>query len=323
VSCDVAGQANCREASVPDVIECRGLSKRYGSTVAVDRLDLTVAAGQVFGFLGRNGAGKTTTMRMLLGLIQPTAGQAWLNGRQIPDPGGLASVGAMIEEPASYPWMTGRRNLEVLALSGPPLAGGRGQITAVLDRVGLSAVAGRKVKTYSQGMRQRLGLAGALLRDPTVLLLDEPSNGMDPAGIKEFRTLLRTVAAEGATVFLSSHLLAEVEQVCDEIAVLDGGRLVEQGRVADLTTARTQVRVILSSGDQPAARLLLGRWPVQAIGTDGLLVETASGRAVNEALGRGGVWAHQVLLERPGLEETFLQLTGTTTGEVGHAAAAG
>ena len=306
---------------MPDVIRCRGLGKRYRSTVAVDSLDLTVEAGQVFGFLGRNGAGKTTTIRMLLGLIRPTAGQAWLNGRQVPDPAGLASVGAMIEEPASYPWLTGRRNLEVLALCGPPLRAGRHQVTAVLDRVGLASVADHKVKMYSQGMRQRLGLAAALLREPTLLLLDEPSNGMDPAGIKEFRTLLRSLADEGTTVFLSSHQLAEVEQTCDEIAVLDGGRLVEQGRVAGLAAARTRVRVILNAGDQPAARALLDRWPLQAIGADGLVVGTSSGREVNEVLGRGGVWAHQVLVERPGLEETFLELTGTTTEEARRAAA--
>jgi ABC-2 type transport system ATP-binding protein len=245
---------------MPDVIRCQGLGKRYGSTVAVDSLDLTVEAGQVFGFLGRNGAGKTTTMRMLLGLIRPTAGQAWLNGRQVPDPAGLASIGAMIEEPASYPWLTGRRNLEVLALCGPPLPAGRHQVTAVLDRVGLGAVADHKVKTYSQGMRQRLGLAVALLREPTLLLLDEPSNGMDPAGIKEFRTLLRSLAGDGTTVFLSSHQLAEVAQVCDQVAVLAEGRLVHQGRVEDLAT----------DGD---------------------------------------------------LEETFLQLTGTTTEEARRAAA--
>jgi ABC-2 type transport system ATP-binding protein len=227
----------------------------------------------------------------------------------------------MIEEPASYPWLTGRRNLEVLALCGPPLRAGRHQVTAVLDRVGLASVADHKVKTYSQGMRQRLGLAAALLREPTLLLLDEPSNGMDPAGIKEFRTLLRSLADEGTTVFLSSHQLAEVEQTCDEIAVLDGGRLVEQGRVAGLAAARTRVRVILNAGDQPAARALLDRWPLQAIGADGLVVGTSSGREVNEVLGRGGVWAHQVLVERPGLEETFLELTGTTTEEARRAAA--
>jgi ABC-2 type transport system ATP-binding protein len=307
---------------VPEVIRCRGLGKRYGSTVAVDSLDLSVGAGQVFGFLGRNGAGKTTTMRMLLGLVRPTCGQAWVNGRPLPGHGGLAGVGAMIEEPAFYPWLTGRRNLTVLALSGPPLPAGADRITAVLGRVGLAEVADRKVKTYSQGMRQRLGLAVALLRGPSLLMLDEPANGMDPAGIKEFRTLLRSLADGGTTVFLSSHQLAEVEQVCDEIAVIDAGRLVEQGLLADLTMARTRVRVIVRPGDQPAARALLGRWPLLGLGPDWLTVGTASGREVNEALGQGGVWAHQVLVERPGLEETFLELTDAGTREAGHAPAA-
>jgi ABC-2 type transport system ATP-binding protein len=219
---------------VSEVIRCRGLTKRYGSTVAVDGLDLTVEAGQVFGFLGPNGSGKTTTMRMLLGLVRPTAGRAWLNGRRLPDPEGLARVGAMIEEPALYPWLSGRRNLEVLALCGPPLPHADA-IDRALDRVGLTPVAGRKVKAYSQGMRQRLGLAAAILRDPTLLLLDEPTNGMDPAGIREFRSVLRSISGGGTTVFLSSHLLAEVEQVCDRVAVLHAGRLVEEGRIAELT----------------------------------------------------------------------------------------
>ncbi len=208
-----------------EVIRCEGLTKRYRHTVAVDRLDLSVQAGQVFGFLGRNGAGKTTTLRMLLGLIRPTAGRAWLNGRPVPDPGGLALVGAMIEEPAFYPWLTGRRNLEILARSGPPLQAGRGDpVAAALHRVGLDEVRAGQVKTYSQGMRQRLGLAVALLRQPPLLLLDEPSNGMDPAGIRGFRSLLRALADAGTTVFLSSHLLAEVELVCDQVAVLHHGR---------------------------------------------------------------------------------------------------
>ena len=224
------------EASRTGVITCRGLTKQYRGTVAVDGLDLSVGAGQVFGFLGPNGAGKTTTLRMLLGLIRPTAGEAWLNGRRAGSPGGLAGVGAMIEEPAFYPWLSGRQNLAVLALTGPalPAAAGSDPVGAALDRVGLTAVAGRKVKAYSQGMRQRLGLAAALLRRPSLLLLDEPANGLDPAGIREFRTLLRSLAAGGTTVFLSSHLLGEVEQTCDRAAVLHEGRLIGQGPVADL-----------------------------------------------------------------------------------------
>jgi ABC-2 type transport system ATP-binding protein len=194
-------------------------------------------------------------------------------------------------------------------------------VGAALDRVGLTRVAGRKVKGYSQGMRQRLGLAAALLRRPSLLLLDEPANGLDPAGIAEFRTLLRDLAGEGTTVFLSSHLLAEVEQVCDQVAVLRAGRLVEQGPVAGLATARPRVRVSLDPDDLPAALSLLARWPARADGPGDVLVEGADGRAVNETLGRGGIWARQLTLARPGLEETFLSLTETTDPEVGSAAA--
>jgi ABC-2 type transport system ATP-binding protein len=301
---------------VTEVIRCKGLTKRYGSTVAVDGLDLAVEAGQVFGFLGPNGSGKTTTMRMLLGLVRPTAGRAWLNGRPLPDPEGLSRVGAMIEEPAFYPWLSGRRNLEVLALCGPPLPH-TDTIDDALDRVGLTPVAGRKVKAYSQGMRQRLGLAVALLRDPALLLLDEPTNGMDPAGIREFRSLLRSLADGGTTVLLSSHLLAEVEQVCDRIAVLHAGGLVEEGRIDELTAAMGWVRVVLDPADQAAARGRLAGWPLRTDGPDALLVDRARGREVNRALGSGGVWAEQITVERPGLEEAFLHLTGdsgVTTG---------
>ncbi|MEV5754202.1 ABC transporter ATP-binding protein [Actinoallomurus sp. NPDC052308] len=301
------------------VIRCEGLTKRYGDTVAVDRLDLAVGGGQVFGFLGPNGSGKTTTMRMLLGLITPTAGRAWVNERPLPDPDGLARIGAMIEEPAFYPWLTGRRALEVLALHGPPPRR-RDAVAAALDRVGLSTVADRKVKAYSQGMRQRLGLAAALLRDPALLVLDEPTNGMDPAGILEFRALLRALADDGMTVFLSSHLLAEVEQVCDRVAVMNRGRLVEQGPVAGLSTVRRRARVVLDEADRDRAREALAgrRFRTDAPGT--LLVEEADGREVNEVLGRAGVWAREILVERPGLEEAFLTLT--VAEEDGHATAA-
>ena len=233
-----------------EAIRCQGLTKRYGSTVAVEGLDLAVETGQVFGFLGPNGSGKTTTMRMLLGLVRPTSGRAWLNGAPLPDPDGLFRVGAMIEEPAFYPWLSGRANLEVLALCGPPLPR-PDALDRALDRVALAPVAGRKLKAYSQGMRQRLGLAVALLRDPTLLLLDEPTNGMDPAGIREFRSLLRSLADDGTTVFLSSHLLGEVEQVCDRVAVLHAGRLAKQGPVAELTSAGGLEETFLRLTDGP------------------------------------------------------------------------
>jgi ABC-2 type transport system ATP-binding protein len=296
-----------------EIIRCEGLTKRYGTTLAVDGLDLSVAAGQVFGFLGPNGSGKTTTMRILLGLVRPSGGRAWVNERPLPDPDGLARIGAIIEEPAFYGWMTGRRNLRTLALHGPPLPD-PASLDRALERVGLSAVADRKVKAYSQGMRQRLGLAAALLRDPALLLLDEPTNGMDPAGIRELRALLRSLAAGGTTVFLSSHLLAEVEQVCDRVAVVNGGRLVEEGKVAELAAARKVVRAVVDEAVRDTAFRLLTRWPVRTEGSDTVVVENADGREVNETLGRGGIWARQIRVERPGLEEAFLRLTG----EEGH-----
>jgi ABC-2 type transport system ATP-binding protein len=290
-----------------DVISCAGLTKRFGSAVAVNRLDLEVSSGQVYGFLGPNGAGKTTTIRMLLGLIAPSAGQIYLLGRRLPDPRAVAQVGAMIEEPAFYPWMTGRVNLEVLGATG----GDRvpGEVARVLSLVGLSDVAARKVKTYSQGMRQRLGIAAAMLGRSPLLIVDEPTNGLDPAGIREVRGLLRGLAEEGTTVFLSSHLLAEVEQVCDRVAVIVGGRLVEEGVPAMLGTIRRRVRVEVAATDAQAAARLLARWPARHANGQ-FLVEHDSGRDVNGVLVAGGVVAESVTVERPGLEDRFLEITG-------------
>ena len=291
------------------VIECQGLTKHYRRVTALAGLDLTVEAGMVFGFLGPNGAGKTTTLRILLGLVTPTSGRARLNGRPVPDPAGLAGVGAMIEEPAFYPWLTGRANLAVLARSGPAGA----SIGRALAQAGLAELADRKVKGYSQGMRQRLGLAVAMMRQPSLLLLDEPANGLDPAGMAEFRALLRSLADGGTTVFLSSHLLAEVEQVCDQIAVIQSGRLVSQGPAR----AAARVMVLVAPAERDAAVAALARWAARADGADGVLTDTADGRAVNQALGQAGIWAQQILLERPALEAAFLSLTGETHAAAG------
>jgi len=289
-----------------DVINCENLTKRFGPAIAVSELDLTVSSGQVYGFLGPNGAGKTTTIRMLLGLIAPSGGQIRLFGRRLPDPRAVARAGSMIEEPAFYPWMTGRMNLEVLAATG----GGSvpGEVDRVLGLVGLGDAA-RKVKTYSQGMRQRLGIAAAMLGRPPLLIIDEPANGLDPAGIREIRGLLRGLAAEGTTVFLSSHLLAEVEQVCDRVAVIVGGRLVEEGAPAALGAIRRRVRVEVATADTQAAARLLTRWPAR-YGNGQFLVEHDSGRDVNGTLLAGGVVAESVTVERPGLEDRFLEITG-------------
>jgi ABC-2 type transport system ATP-binding protein len=289
-----------------DAICCEGLTKRYGDTVAVDNLTFTVPSGLVYGFLGPNGAGKTTTIRMLLGLVTPTAGRAWLLGHLLPDPATVARCGALFEEAAFYPWMSGRANLEVSAMTGG--RPDRGRVAELLDLVDLAREAGRPVKAYSQGMRQRLGLAAALLNHPPLLVLDEPTNGLDPAGIREVRQLLRRLADEGTTVFLSSHLLAEVEQVCDRAAVVVAGRLVEEAPIGQLGATRRRVRVVVSEADAPAATGLLARWPVITAGPV-FFVDHPIGRDVNEVLAAGGVVAESVTVEHPGLEERFLELT--------------
>ena len=239
-----------------EVIGCRSLTKRYGDTFAIREIDLSVHEGEVFGFLGPNGAGKTTTLRILLGLIKPTAGSAWMNGRAVPDPRGLSEVGALVEEPAFYPWLSGIANLRVLSRVGAPLS--RPAMADALERAGIATAARAKVATYSQGMRQRLGLAAALMRRPRVLLLDEPTNGLDPIGIRDLRSLLREVSEEGTTVFLSSHLLTEVEHLCDRVAIVNRGRLAAVGSLDELGRDVPIVRVTVDPADEARALAILG-----------------------------------------------------------------
>ena len=288
------------------MITVEHLTKHYGRVAAVDDISFEVPKGEILGFLGPNGAGKTTTIRMLLGLIGPSAGRIELLGRRLPDPKAVARVGSMIEEPAFYPWMTGRQNLRVLAAAGGGCAAS--EVTRVLSLAGLGDVAARKVKAYSQGMRQRLGIAAAILGRPPLLIIDEPTNGLDPAGIREIRLLLRDLAADGTTVFLSSHLLAEVEQVCDRVAVIVGGRLVDEGTPATLGAIRRRVRVGVDAADSGAAGRLLARWPARRM-DGGFLVEHDSGREVNGVLVQGGVIAESLTVEQPRLEDRFLEIT--------------
>ncbi|MFD0823585.1 ABC transporter ATP-binding protein, partial [Micromonospora zhanjiangensis] len=220
-------------------VRTTGLTKRYGEITAVDALDLAVPAGQVYGFLGPNGAGKTTTLRMLLGLVRPTAGTVRVLGRP---PGRLAGVGALIEGPAFYPYLSGRDNLRVLArYTGT----GRARIETVLEMVDLADRGADRYAGYSLGMKQRLAVASALLKNPRLLILDEPTNGLDPAGMADMRALVRRLGAGGCTVLVSSHLLGEVEQVCDRVAVVADGRLVAESTVADLRGG-TSLRVSAS-----------------------------------------------------------------------------
>lgn len=291
------------------VIETTALSKRYDSVVAVDRLALRVREGEVYGFLGPNGAGKSTTLRMLLGLVRPTAGTATVLGCAPGAPGGLARLGAMIEGPALYPYLSGRDNLRVVAGHAGVAAS---RIGAVLEEVGLSSRAGDRVAAYSMGMKQRLGVAAALLKDPELLLLDEPTNGLDPAGMAEMRDFIRSLGADGRTVLLSSHLMGEVEQVCDRVGVIRDGALVAEGTVEELR-GRAGLRVRA----EPAAEAVrvIGAVPgVEAVTrVDGRLevaVDVARAPAINRALVEAGVEVSELYADQASLEHVFLELTG-------------
>ncbi|WP_328397736.1 ABC transporter ATP-binding protein [Streptomyces sp. NBC_00390] len=302
------------------VIETHGLTKRYGGgQLAVDRLDLRVPGGSVFGFLGPNGSGKTTTIRMLMGLIEPTAGRAEVLGSPVPRSVRkvLPQVGALIEGPALYGFLSGRDNLVRYDCADPTAdpRTRRTRVAAALDRVGLSAAAGKKAKAYSLGMKQRLGLAAALLQPRKLLVLDEPTNGLDPQGMREIRSLVRELAADGTTVFLSSHLLDEIEQVCTHAAVMAQGRLITQGPVAELAAGARGRLAVLTPDPADAARVLKEQG-VTEVRVDGENVtgelpdqdtETA---AINAALVRDGVRVRGFGLERASLEDAFVALTG-------------
>jgi ABC-type multidrug transport system ATPase subunit len=302
---------------VTAVIATRGLVKRYGRLRAVDGIGLDVREGDVYGFLGANGSGKTTTVRMLLGLVLPTSGEIELLGERMPRAGRrvLPRVGALIEGPAHYGHLSGRENLALLDASG---RGGswrtrRRRIDEVLDQVGLGGVGRRPVKAYSLGMRQRLGLAGALLRRPELLVLDEPTNGLDPQGIAEVRALLLDLNRSGTTVFLSSHLLAEVEQLCSRVGVLDRGRLVLQDQLATLT-APTGATVVHTPVPDQVRATLDGR--VTSIEGDRVVVRGDDPAEVNALLVRAGVPVHALQLERPTLEQVVLAAAGASPDRV-------
>jgi ABC-2 type transport system ATP-binding protein len=297
----------------PLAIETSGLTRRFGDLVAVDDLNLRVPCGSVYGFLGPNGAGKTTTIRMLLGLIRPHAGEVRLFGRSLRDHriALMRRVGALVESPSLYPHLTGRENLEVTRCL---IGGSHSGIERALATVRLEEAADRCVKTYSTGMRQRLALALALLGDPELLILDEPTNGLDPAGIREMRTFLRRLAeAHGVTVFLSSHLLSEVAQVATHIGIVGHGQLLFQG-TPEALHAQLEDRVALGVDRPDEAERSLSRagWAVHQNGTGHLHV-TVNGRSdvtlINTQLVQEGFNVFHVNLERPSLEDVFLRLT--------------
>ncbi|MYR93293.1 MULTISPECIES: ABC transporter ATP-binding protein [unclassified Streptomyces] len=302
------------------VIETHGLTKRYrGGHLAVDGLDLTVPGGSVFGFLGPNGSGKTTTIRMLMGLIDPTSGTARVLGHPMPQAARtfLPEVGALIEGPALYGYLSGRDNLLRYDRADPTAdpRTRRARVAHALDRVGLAAASAKKAKAYSLGMKQRLGLAAALLRPRRLLVLDEPTNGLDPQGMREIRSLVRELAAEGTTVFLSSHLLDEIEQVCTHAAVMARGRLLAQGPVAELA-ARARGRLAVTTPDPADAARILGEHGLTGlnVAADRLTADappTAVDLAdLNAALVGGGVRVRSFGIEGGSLEDAFVALTG-------------
>ncbi|MDA0183729.1 ABC transporter ATP-binding protein [Solirubrobacter phytolaccae] len=301
-------------------IETHGLGKRFGARAALESIDLEVPRGTAFGFLGRNGAGKTTLVRLLLGLAAPTSGTMRLLGHDLPQQRAkaLASVGAIVEEPRFHPHLTGRENLLVHAAARDRYAAAR--IPAALERVGLAARADDVVKGYSLGMRQRLGIARCLLCDPELLILDEPVNGLDPAGILEFRHLVRSLVDEGRTVLLSSHLLDEVEKTCDRAAIVDNGRVVAQGTIEELTAMSDERTIDIIAAPAVRATHILAAAPTieRAVEHDGGIRATLAPDAPRDAdvvtalltrLIAEGIAIERVNPVKRSLEDQFLSMT--------------
>ena len=305
------------------MITTRALTKRYGAVTAVQSVDLDVREGDRYGLLGPNGSGKTTLVRMLLGLVYATSGQIEVMGQRIPRNARevLPQIGALIEEPAAYPHLSGRVNLALFDAAGP---GGRGKdsgrrtrgkrIDEALEQVGLAGVGRRPVKAYSLGMRQRLGLAAALMRRPRLLILDEPGNGLDPRGIRDLRELIIGLNEAGVTVLASSHLLAEVEQLCTRVGVLDNGRLVLQDDLAALRAPTGRILVDTPDADQAAAML-----DGQVEHRDGqqLLVRYEDAAALNARLVGAGLRVSAIGPHQRSLEEIVLSVTGAGSDHIG------
>ena len=304
-------------------VETRGLTKRFGPRAAVDHVDLLVPQGSAFGYLGPNGAGKTTLIRVLLGLTRADSGMISLLG--IPVPGqrrrALARVGAIVDEPRFHGHLTGRENLKILAAARG--GGAADQIAPALDRTRLTQRADDKVSAYSMGMRQRLGLAACLLADPQLLILDEPMNGLDPAGMHEMRDMVRGLVDEGRTVMLSSHLLDEVERTCDAVAIVDHGQVIRQGPIDELTGAGGAA-VEVQCSDAPAAARALGQGTIAsrvAVSEDRLTVTLAAGSAreqiaeINHRLAEAGISVYSLRQTHASLEDWFLSVTSRFGGE--------
>ena len=295
------------------LVETRGLTKRYGRRItAVDNLDLSVRRGEVYGFLGPNGAGKTTTLRMLLGLIRPSSGTARVLGKKPGDPEGLSRVGALVESPAFYPYLSGKDNLRVMArYSGVPYW----RVDEALITVELQGRAKDKFRKYSLGMKQRLGVAAALLKDPDLLILDEPTNGLDPKGMADIRALIRKLGQGNRTVLLSSHLLGEVEQICDRVGVVRKGKLVAEGTVSEIRGREgLLVRAKpLEEASYIAARLAGVEEATVVDGALRLIVDPGRAAEINGKLVSAGISVSELRPAEQSLEEVFLELTGRET----------
>jgi ABC-2 type transport system ATP-binding protein len=304
---------------VPDslAVETHGLIKRFGTSAAVDGVDLQVPRGSAFGYLGPNGAGKTTLIRVLLGLTHADAGSMSLLGYTVPRhrDQALVRVGAIVDEPRFHGHLTGRQNLHILAAAREPEA--RGRIDASLERVGLTHRANDRVSKYSMGMRQRLGVASCLLGDPQLLILDEPMNGLDPAGMQDMREMIRSFVAEGRTVVLSSHLLDEIERTCDAVAIVDHGKVIRQGPIAELL-AGTPLDLHIECSTPPHALALLestnlgGRITVSERGLDIVFASDTNREViaeVNRVLVQGGVSVFRLQADQASLESWFLEVT--------------
>jgi ABC-type multidrug transport system ATPase subunit len=290
------------------IVLTTGLTKRYGERLAVDNVSLTVRRGEAYGFLGPNGAGKTTTLRMLLGLVTPTAGTVSVLGHPPGDPRALRKVGALVEGPGFYPYLSGRDNLRTLARYT-----GRtdSEVAAALELVDLSGRGRDRFKSYSLGMKQRLGVAAALLGDPELLVLDEPTNGLDPAGMADMRALIRSLADGGQSVLLSSHLLGEVEQICDRVGVISNGELLTESTVADLRgRASVLVRAEPLARAAEVAQRVTGAAAAIVDGTVRVALDPARAGEVVRALVEAGVTVTEVRPQGRTLEDVFFELTG-------------
>ncbi len=298
-----------------NLVETRGLTKLFGGAVtAVDRLDLNVRRGEVYGFLGPNGAGKTTTLRMLLGLARPSSGTALVAGYAPGDRRGLARLGALVESPAFYPYLSGRENLRVIAdMSGAPAA----RIDQVLEQVDLAPRARSRYSTYSMGMKQRLGVAAALLKDPELLILDEPTNGLDPQGMVDMRNLIVELGKGRRTVLVSSHLLGEVQQMCTRVGVIQKGRLLKEASIADLLgESGLYIRAYPEAQAMQVLGDAVGPGQVSREGGGAFDVRAAPGRAaeINWKLVSAGVGVMELRPRERSLEDVFLELTGGEAG---------